>query len=261
MAGGSGAGDATSVIQGGGQDLTAQTGQVKRGDAEASRKKKAGLEAMERRKLEALKEKLDAAILANPKTAESRDQIQITITPDGLRVQIVDDFNRPMFDLGGHTVKSYMRDILNEIGKVLNEVDNHIALTGHTDAALYVGGERGYSNWELSTERANASRRELIFGGMDPNKVVRVVGVADSAPLIKDDPRNPLNRRISIIVMNKLAEERLARANGELEAGSAEDVDRALGGGTAATPDPAAAPGPAAAAPAEVAPAPAAPRR
>jgi chemotaxis protein MotB len=117
-----------------------------------------------------------------------------------------------------------MRELLHEIGKVLNQVDNKIALSGHTDAAAYAGGERGYSNWELSADRANASRRELIAGGMQPAKIVRVVGLADSNLLVKDDPRNPLNRRISIIVMNKIAEERLASAGGEIEAGSADEV-------------------------------------
>jgi chemotaxis protein MotB len=133
-----------------------------------------------------------------------------------------------MFALGGAQVQPYMRDLLREIGSVLNQVDNKIALSGHTDAAPYAGGERGYSNWELSADRANASRRELIAGGMDPGKIVRVVGLADSSLLVKDDPRNPLNRRISIIVMNKIAEERMAQAGGEIEAGTTDEVKDAL---------------------------------
>ncbi len=226
MMGGSGAGDANSVIQGGGTSLTEQTGQIKRGsNEEEDRKKRRRQRAREERAhMEDLKSKLDAALLANPKLAELRNQIRVQITPDGLRIQIVDDFNRPMFALGGAQVQPYMRDLLQEIGKVLNEVDNKVALSGHTDAALYARGDRGYSNWELSADRANASRRELIAGGMEPAKIVRVVGLADSALLVKDDPKNPLNRRISIIVMNKLAEEKMNQANGEIEAGSAEDV-------------------------------------
>jgi chemotaxis protein MotB len=140
-----------------------------------------------------------------------------------------------------------MRDLLREIGQVLNQVDRKIALTGHTDAAPYVGGERGYSNWELSADRANASRRELIAGGMDPAKVVRVVGLADSSLLNKDNPRDPLNRRISIIVLNKLAEEKLARAGGEIEAGTADEVEQGIDteAAAAAAPAPASAPVPA----------------
>jgi chemotaxis protein MotB len=133
-----------------------------------------------------------------------------------------------MFDLGGATVKSYMREILREIGKVLNGVDNKIALTGHTDSTPYSGGQRWHSNWELSADRANASRRELIAGGMDPQKIARVVGLADSNLLDKVDARNALNRRISIIVLNKIAEERLERARGEIEAGDPEQVSDSL---------------------------------
>jgi chemotaxis protein MotB len=139
-----------------------------------------------------------------------------------------------MFALGGAEVQPYMRDLLREIGGVLNTVDNKVTLSGHTDSAQYGGGERGYSNWELSADRANASRRELISGGMKTEKVVRVVGLADSSLSNKDNPRDPLNRRISIIVMNKIAEERMARAGGEIEAGTVDEVEEKLPQGDAA---------------------------
>jgi chemotaxis protein MotB len=230
MMGGSGAGDANSVIQGGGTSLTDQTGQIKRGSNDEEKKKRRQQQRMreERAHMEDLKSKLDLALLANPKLAEVRNQIRVQVTPDGLRIQIVDDFNRPMFALGGATVQPYMRDLLQEIGKVLNEVDNKVALSGHTDSALYARGDRGYSNWELSADRANASRRELIAGGMEASKIVRVTGLADSALLVKEDPKNPLNRRISIVVMNKLAEERMNQANGEIEAGTVDEVKESL---------------------------------
>jgi chemotaxis protein MotB len=237
MSGGSGSGDATSLITGGGEDLTKSVGQVKRGDNDTRKRTpeqmRDELKKAERQNMQRLKARIDAAILASARLAEFRHQIRVEITPDGLRIQIIDDFNRPMFALGGAAVQPYMREILHEIGKVLNEVDNKVALSGHTDSAQYAGGERGYSNWELSADRANASRRELIVGGMDGAKVVRVVGLADSALLLKDDPKSALNRRISIIVLNKIAEERLAKAGGELEAGSAEEVREALPGAAA----------------------------
>jgi chemotaxis protein MotB len=251
LAGGSGAGDADSVIQGGGPSLTDAAGQAKRGDVEAEKQRRARERAerarRERAQMEDLKARLESALLANPQLAELRHQIRVEITPDGLRIQIVDDFNRPMFALGGAQVQPYMRDLLREIGQVLNQVDRKIVLTGHTDAAPYAGGERGYSNWELSADRANASRRELIAGGMDPAKVVRVVGLADSSLLNKDNPRDPLNRRISIIVLNKLAEEKLARAGGEIEAGTADEVEQGIDteAAAAAAPAPASAPVPA----------------
>jgi chemotaxis protein MotB len=104
-----------------------------------------------------------------------------------------------------------MREILHEIGRTLNEVPNKITLSGHTDAQPYASGEKGYSNWELSADRANASRRELIAAGMNENKIVRVVGLSSAVLFDKQDPLNPMNRRISIIVMNKKAEESAAR--------------------------------------------------
>ncbi|GIK84902.1 MAG: chemotaxis protein MotB [Betaproteobacteria bacterium] len=248
LSGGSGAGDATTVIQGGGPNLTASVGQVKNGDNDTKKRSphqlRQELEKIEKERMGRLKQRVDAAILANAKLSEFRHQVRVEITPDGLRIQIVDDFNRPMFELGSSRVQPYMREILHEIGKVLNEVDNKVALSGHTDGAPYAGGDRFYSNWELSSDRANASRRELIAGGMEPSKIVRVVGLADSSLLVKDEPRSPLNRRISIIVLNKLAEDRLNRAGGELEAGTVEDVKDAL------PPEPEVDPMPSAAAPA-----------
>ena len=229
MMGGSGAGDANSVIQGGGASLTDQTGQVKRGNNEDEKKKRRQQrQREERQRMEDLKLKVDGALMANPKLADVRKQIRVEVTPDGLRIQIVDDFNRPMFALGGAQVQPYMRDLLQEVGKVLNQVDNKVALSGHTDSALYARGDRGYSNWELSADRANASRRELLAGGMEASKIVRVVGLADSNLLVKDDPKNALNRRISIIVMNKIAEERMNQAGGEIEAGTVDEVKDSL---------------------------------
>lgn len=89
---------------------------------------------------------------------------------------------------------------------MLNGVTNKISLSGHTDAVPYPNGEKSYSNWELSSDRANASRRELIAGGMDETKLMRVVGLASASLFDKKNPLNPINRRISIIVMNKKAE-------------------------------------------------------
>jgi chemotaxis protein MotB len=232
MSGGNGSGDATSLIQGGGTSLTASVGQVKSGDNDTRKRTpyqvREAQAKVERESMEKLKQRIEAAIIANNKLSEYRNQIRVEVTPDGLRVQIVDDFDRPMFSLGSSRLQPYMREILHEIGNVLNTVDNKIAISGHTDSAQYLGGERGYSNWELSADRANASRRELVAGGMETTKIVRVVGLADSALQVKDDPRSPLNRRMSIIVLNKIAEARLNRAGGEIEAGSADDLLDAL---------------------------------
>ena len=227
MSGGSGAGDATSVIQGGGTDLTRRAGQVKKGDVESA-KTRAEQERQEATRLENLKAKLDKAMDSNAKMAQFKKQLRIEITPEGLRIQIVDDQNRPMFDSGGAVMKPYTRDILREIGKTLNEVPNKISLSGHTDAVPYSGGEAGYSNWELSADRANASRRELVAGGLEDGKVLRVVGLSSAIPFDKDNPNAPVNRRISIIVMNKKAEEAITKESRQVEASTAQDVAEKL---------------------------------
>ena len=216
MQGGSGAGASNSVVNGGGNDLTQSAGQSKRGDgADRKAKKMAGekqkAEAAKRdaKMLAALSAKIAAAISGNPKMTEFSSQIRLEITPDGLQIQIVDDQKRPMFDSGSAALKPYMRDILREIGTALLDVENKISLDGHTDRSAYGNAGKGYSNWELSADRANASRRELANAGMPEDKLARVVGMASSLLLDATDPLSPSNRRISILVMTKDAEERL----------------------------------------------------
>lgn len=219
MAGGSGTGASNTILPGGGADLTQIAGQARQGDSKELGQRKKDLEAMraeaakqDAKKMAALSAKISGVISNSPRLAEFSSQIRLQTTPDGLQIQIVDDQKRPMFDTGSAVVKPYMRDILREIGAALSGVENKISLDGHTDRAPYGSGERGYSNWELSADRANASRRELIAAGMPDDKVARVVGLASSVLLEPDNPLSPINRRISIIVMTREAEERLLGA-------------------------------------------------
>lgn len=216
MAGGSGTGASNSILPGGGADLTQMVGQARQGDSKELAQKKKEQEAIrveaakqDAKKMAALSAKISGIISNNQRLAEFSSQIRLQTTPDGLQIQIVDDQKRPMFDTGSAVVKPYMRDILREIGAALSGVENKISLDGHTDRAPYGSGERGYSNWELSADRANASRRELVASGMPDDKVARVVGLASSILLEPDQPLSPVNRRISIIVMTREAEERL----------------------------------------------------
>ena len=215
--GGSGAGDASSVVRGGGTDMTRTTGQVKEGDVRAPKRtlNLQALQADQRRaevaRLEQLRQKVEQMIASDPKLAGMKGQIRLDMTRDGLRIQIVDEHNRPMFDSGSAVVKPYMRDLLQAIGSVLTEVPNHLTLEGHTDAQPFAGGDRGYSNWELSSDRANASRRELVAGGLPEDRMLLVQGLASSNLFVPGEPANPMNRRISIIVMNRDAEDRLLK--------------------------------------------------
>jgi chemotaxis protein MotB len=222
MAGGSGAGDSSSVIQGGGKDLTRKDGQVKKGTEPPAKKTydlkgaQADLERIEGEKLKGLKARIEAAIEANPTLKQFRKQLLMDITTEGLRIQIVDAQNRPMFASAKAELQPYTREILHEIGRVLNDMPNKISLSGHTDATPYSSGDKGYSNWELSSDRANASRRALIAGGMEEGKIVRVVGLSSAVLMDQQNPNNPINRRISIIVMNKKAEDTASRDGGSV---------------------------------------------
>ena len=213
MNGGDGSGNSSSIIPGGGTDLTRIHGQVKRTEADSNDQSRQSLRQVraqqDAHRIKALHAKIDAMISSNATLNEYRSQIRMDVTPDGLQIQIVDDQNRPMFDIGSAMVKPYMRDILREVGSALGGVENRISLAGHTDAAPYGMGERGYSNWELSTDRANASRRELVAAGMPNDKLARVVGLAASDLLLPNEPRAPQNRRITITVLTHEAEERL----------------------------------------------------
>ncbi len=224
---GSGSGDSSSLVKGGGQDLSRSNGQVKRGDVEAPRRT-INLQALraEQRKAESkmlaeLKEKIETELRNSPRLAQFAAQLRLDMTRDGLRIQIVDELSRPMFDSGSAVVKPYMRELLRGIGSVLAEVPNRLTLEGHTDAQAFPGGDRGYGNWELSADRANASRRELVGGGLTDERVLRVLGLAASQPFKREDPLDPQNRRISIIVMNREAEDRFFQPTADAEPGAA----------------------------------------
>jgi chemotaxis protein MotB len=218
MGGGSGAGDSSHVIKGGGTDLTRAHGQIKRGDVTAKRDTinlqalKHQVTAAERARLNDLRGKLDETLAASEALAAYRSHLRTDMTGDGLRIQIIDSESRPMFGSGSAVVQPYMRDLLQAIGAVLAEVPNKLTLEGHTDATPFPGGDRGYGNWELSADRANASRRELVAGGLGDSKILRVQGLAASIPYQRDNPHSPINRRISIVVMNREAEDRMYAA-------------------------------------------------
>jgi chemotaxis protein MotB len=221
MQGGSGAGDSSSVIQGGGKDLTRKDGQVRKTDdpvlkktnmrAAQMHRAEAERERQELERLRVLKGHIEELVESRPALRQFKSQLLIDITTEGLRIQIVDEQNRPMFALASAELQPYTKDILSEIGQALNDVPNRISLSGHTDAKPYASGERKYSNWELSADRANASRRALIAGGMDETKILRVVGLSSAVLFDKSDPFDPINRRISIIVMNKKTEESVSK--------------------------------------------------
>jgi len=247
LSGGKSSGEGATLIQGGGQDLTRSEGQVKKGktplEKTAINIKMVQEEVLrmekekEIKKLKELKESIEKAIEASPKLQQFKKQILLDITSEGLRIQIIDEKNRPMFQSGSAKLEPYTKEILYEIGTMLNQVPNKVSLSGHTDAQAYSIGDKGYGNWELSSDRANATRRELILGGIDENKIVRVVGLSSAVLFDKNDPLNPQNRRISLIVMNKKAEESARNDGGTVEVTTEnDDASQAAQSGVAASP-------------------------
>ena len=153
-----------------------------------------------------LKDKLEEEIMNNPLLHDFADQLQFEMTARGLRIQIMDKSRRSMFGVGSARMEPYADDLLREIARLLNEVPNHLIISGHTDAAPYAGGDAGYSNWELSADRANAARRALVGGGILEGKILRVEGQSATDLLRPDSPFHPANRRISILLLNRHTE-------------------------------------------------------
>ena len=183
--------------------------------------------AKEKKTLDQLMEKLKETIEQSDMLKDFKDQLLLEVTPEGLRIQIIDKEKRPMFSAGSEKLKPYTRVILREIAKTITKyAPNQISITGHTDVSAFgkgiieyetVDGEvlrKTYSNWELSSDRANAARRELLKGGMPAKQVGRVVGLASSVLFDKENPYSPINRRISIIVMNQLTIDSIAKSEG-----------------------------------------------
>ncbi len=205
--------------------------------SEADRQKALEQERERRKELaqmEQVRSMIEAMIEADADLRALRDQIRMKITDEGLAIEIVDERNRPMFASGSAQVQPYMRELLRRIGRTLQGIENKIMIAGHTDATPFAGGGRGMSNWELSADRANAARRELVAGGFDPQKVFRVVGMAETQPFVPEDPLAPQNRRISIIVLKREVEESLRRQGTQMTEvlrGASEAVRNAPDGG------------------------------
>lgn len=177
----------------------------------------AAAEQVEQERLELLLQELQNKVNENPQLQKFKDQILFEITQDGLRIQIMDADNRPMFDIGSARLKPYFEDILLAMADTIKAVPNKISVSGHTDATPYVGNN-GFGNWELSANRANAARRALVAGGYPDPQVARVVGYASSALYDKEHPENPINRRIDIVVMTKKAQQRVEGSQNSGEA-------------------------------------------
>jgi chemotaxis protein MotB len=160
--------------------------------------KELGKEATDTFVPEGVKNKLKEAIESS--LADVKDQILVDVFEGGVRIQLTDKEGKLMFPLGGPELTPEAKRILKVITENVNNTNSKLAIEGHTDALSYSSNR--YTNWELSTDRASAARKELEHNGLNPDRINRVAGYAATDPLIHDSPNDPRNRRISIILLN-----------------------------------------------------------
>jgi chemotaxis protein MotB len=210
LSGGQGSGDATRIIKGGGDNITKTVGEESRADADTEQRRISDSSVTDvenarkdKTKNEQVKEDIQKKIEADAELKNAKGQVFMDITSEGLRIQVVDEKGKPLFSSGGTIPSVSARRLLRIIGKSIQMAPGPIRIEGHSDGAKFGNGETGYTNWELSTDRANVARRELIAGGLDPALVVQVIGFANTVPLNPEDLNDPLNRRISITLLNK----------------------------------------------------------
>ncbi len=221
-------GASTSMIKlGGGMELhhdaappspiappTPGTQTATRADDDGAQKIEDVNEQLDNERLAGLMEALRQGIDERESLAKFKDQILLDVTPEGVRIQIIDHERRSMFPLGSARLEDFSSGILKELAHIVSSVPNRISISGHTDMKPYAAVN--YTNWELSADRANAARRALIAGGLAPEKIGRVVGLASSVLLDSSTPESAVNRRISIVVMNKRTEAAISQENGDL---------------------------------------------
>jgi chemotaxis protein MotB len=153
--------------------------------------------------LEKLKEKIEQAIKARKDLEKLSKQIEMTITSEGLRIELLEGKDGTFYELGSPKLNANGQELLTLLAAELKTLPNSLLIEGHTDATPYSGSiATGYSNWDLSADRANSARRLLQQSGVRSNQVSQVRGYADQMPRVKNNPTDPSNRRISILVKN-----------------------------------------------------------
>jgi len=146
---------------------------------------------------------LRQAIQDVPELRELAPNLIIDRTPEGLRIQIVDQDRTAMFPIGSAEPYDHTRKLMGLVARVIKNMPNKISVAGHTDSTPFSRAHANYGNWELSTDRANSSRRALLEAGLPATRINRVIGKADQEPLLADAPADPRNRRISIVLLRE----------------------------------------------------------
>ncbi|OCG31041.1 hypothetical protein A9G34_04915 [Gilliamella sp. Choc4-2] len=211
--GGNNISDSESPIPGGGKDVTQQLGEERNDIAHLEEQYELEKKHLEQIELIETARKIFEIFEIDPRLKKLAPNLIIELTEMGLRIQILASDDKPMFDIGSAAIDPNMREILRALAPIINSLPNKITLSGHTDERQYITGDRGYSNWELSADRANSSRRELIAGGLDSGKIIRIIALADTVGLNNPNYSNDANRRISILILNKAAQQYIEEEN------------------------------------------------
>jgi chemotaxis protein MotB len=168
------------------------------------------LRAKETKDFENVQKEIKKAMESDPALAMLSQNLIMEITKEGLRIQLIDQDKRPMFETGGITPLPHTKAILQKVSEIISKLPNEIAVAGHTDSTPFAG--QGYTNWELSADRANAVRKEIEENGVSAKRIASVSGKADREPLLKDAPDSALNRRVSVTLLyTDLMKKRLQR--------------------------------------------------
>ena len=173
------------------------------------------IEKRERESFDEAANQLRSAIDSVPELAQLKDSLVIDQTPEGLRIQLVDQERIAMFARGGADPLDHTKRLLALVTEVVGKLPNQISISGHTDATPYRGAG-DYSNWELSADRANAARRELLANSLDAARIAQVQGKAQTDPLDIDEPTSPRNRRISIVLLREAGVNKSGASSGPL---------------------------------------------
>ena len=210
--GGKNISDSESPIPGGGDDVSKNVGEDKNTILN-DHPVESDLNQDEKHQLIDTANKIYEVFELDPRLQKLAANLIVELTEMGLRIQILATDDKPMFDVGSAVIHPNMQEILYALAPIINSLPNKMTLSGHTDERQYITGDRGYSNWELSADRANSSRRELIAGGLDSNKIIRIIGLADTVGLNNPNYSKDANRRISILILNKSAQQYIEDEN------------------------------------------------
>ncbi|OCG21342.1 MULTISPECIES: flagellar motor protein MotB [unclassified Gilliamella] len=210
--GGNNISDSESPIPGGGDDVSKQIGEEKNHILNPLQNEFEKQQLEKIQMIEAAR-KIYEIFEIDERLKKLAPNLIVELTEMGLRIQILASDDKPMFNVGSAMIDPNMKEILHALAPIINSLPNKITLSGHTDERQYTTGDRGYSNWELSADRANSSRRELIAGGLDSSKIMRIVALADTVSLNNPNYSKDANRRISILILNKTAQQYIEKEN------------------------------------------------